>query len=114
MRIQCNDVQSFIANLEGQTVHQKTVFVNVTKHSLTEEPVREATSVEVFLQLSAVIQYPGEDGDALVESGESCGIDRYTVDGALQGKEQCDHLIDLLRVFCDQSGLMIKPGILGV
>jgi len=114
MRIQCNRVGDFIANLTGQSIHRKTVFINVTKRSLTEQPVREATSVEVFLQLSAVIQYPGDDGDALVESGESCGVDRSTADGELDGSRCCDEQCHLLEQFCDQAGLTIKPGILGI
>ncbi len=114
MRIQCNNVSEFITNLEGQKVHQNVVFVNRTKHSLTEQPVREATSVEVILQLSAVIQYPGEDGDALVESGESCGIDRHTADGELEGSERYNILLRGLEAVCKERGLTIKPGILGV
>jgi len=114
MRIECHSIEDFLENLRDQTVFQKTVYINKTARSLTDEPVRKSTSVEVIIQASAVIQYDGGEGDALVECGESCGVDRTTGDGDLEGTNTFVILNGQIETFCDQNGLTIKPGILGI
>lgn len=114
MRIQCDTVEDFITNLTGAVVLSRTIFVNNAKQSLNDTgSVREATSVEVGIQVSAVIQFD-EEGEALVECGETCGIDRLTADGSLAGTERFDFLMRGLQSFCSSNGLSIRPGILGI
>ena len=110
MRIQCDNIDDFLANVRDQKVFNETIFVNRTKQSMTEDPVRLAHAVEIVLQLSAVIVYP--EGDALVESGESCGVDVFTADGKTEGSEICEKRMQRLDRFCEQAGLIVKPGIL--
>ena len=112
MQVECHSIVDFLANLQDEKIHRKTVFVNRTEASLTDKSVRESSSVEVIIQASAIIQF--EDGDSLIMCGESCGIDRTTGDGGLEGTRRYKELLECLGVFCVDNGLVVKPGILGI
>ena len=117
MRIQCRTVQHFLENLQGQHVFQNTVHVDKGLISLTDDPVRDSTSVQVNIQLSAVIQHinGGEvDGDSLVDCGWHCGVDRKTADGGLDGTKEFEDLLGEVQVFCKANDLKVMPGILGM
>jgi len=111
MRIQCDGHADFLENIRGQRVFNKTIFVNRSRRSLTDDPPRTSHSVEIILQLSAVITYP-DGAVALVESGESCGEDCFTVDGKIEGTPVCETRMKRLDRFCEQEDLTVKPGIL--
>ena len=110
MRIQCDGIDDFLENVRDQQVFNKTIFVNRTKRSLTEESPRTSHCVEIILQLSAIVVYP--EGEVLVESGESCGEDCFTGDGKIEGTPVCEKRMKRLDRFCEQAGLTVKPGIL--
>jgi len=112
MQVECHSIVDFLANLQGEKIHRKTVFVNRTEISLTDKFARESSSVEVIIQASAIIQFA--DGDSLVMCGELCGIDRKTGDGGLEGTPRFEKLLERLEMFCIDNGLTVKPGILGI
>lgn len=118
MQIKCNSVEGFLMNLDGQTVYRKTIYVSKSQVSLTDQPFRSATSIQVGIQLSAVIQHFDDDGklegDVLVECGGECGIDRTTGDGGLEGSEEFDCLLSSVVSFAKSRGLATLPGILGI
>lgn len=114
MRIACDTVADFLENIRGAVVLGKSVYVNQIQHSLNATgSVREATSIEVGIQLSAVIQFD-EEGEALVECGEMLATDRLTANGSLDGTERFKEILENLRSFCSANGLTIRPGVLGI
>jgi hypothetical protein len=122
MKIECSAPKHFFENLHGEHVFRQTVHIDKSLRSLTGEPVRESSSVEVVLQLSAIVQYfninkDGDDvleGDALVECGWSCGVDRYTGDGGLEGTLELERQVEKVHEFCKKNGLRARPGLLGM
>ncbi len=111
MRITCHSVADFLVVLEGEKVYQKTIYVNKTKRPLNGNTPRDATSFEVVFQASAVIDY-SDGGQALVECGEICGIDRESDGGEWDGSEAEASLRDSIQKFCKEQNLTMKPGIL--
>ncbi len=111
MRIECRTMEAFLENLKGESVFLNTVYVDKTKQSLTNDPVRKATSVSVTLQASTVLDF-GEDDQFLLVCGIDCGIDRHTEDGRLEGTKQLDKYLAMLEEYCKGCGIKLKPGIL--
>jgi len=110
MRIKCYSVESFLSNLIDQNVFQKTVFVNRSCVPLGNNP-RDSVSFDINIQASAVIEYD-DGGQALVECGEFCGVDRHTGDGDDGGTRKQIELYEALVNFCSQRDLVVKPGVL--
>jgi len=71
----------------------------------------EATSWSIVIQISAVLEYDS-GGEALVECGESCGIDRLSQPVSTEGPDQLKKYTDRLREFCKARNLLVKPGLL--
>lgn len=113
MIITCHTVNDFITNVRDNQVYARTIYVDKSIHSLTNDPVRNATSVMVGIQLSAVI-YLGEDSEALVVCGEEAGIDRRTANGSTEGTDIFNGMYQRVYDFCQEYQLQIKPGILGI
>lgn len=112
MRITCTTIDAFIANLEGNGVFNRTVYVSESLHSMNAgKPVREATSVMVVFQASAVVEFES-DGEALLECGIECGVNRLTADGNTEGSEEKDRIRSQLEDYCKARDLQIKPGLL--
>ena len=110
MRIKCENLEDFMENIQDAAVYQGYVYVNRSRMSLNGD-ARNATSFEVFFQASAVVNF-GDGGQALVESGQSCGVDRLTGDGGAEGSDVGQNLYRQLVEFCEEQGLVVKPGML--
>jgi hypothetical protein len=113
MRIVCDTVDDFLTNVNDCSIHQKTIYVNKALRSLTADPVRSSHSIEVTIQLSAVLLHDDES-QALIECGQCLGIDRKTADGELCGTETFDKVLRDVYEFCDDRCLRIRPGVLGL
>ena len=118
MRVECHSVADFFENLRREyPVFQNTIYINKSRISLTNDPVRMSTSVEVMIQLSAVIQYHDRNGeqigDSLIECAEWCGVDRTTSDGELEGTAMFNQLEAKVCEFAEARDLLVLPGILG-
>ena len=113
MIITCDTVEDFFTNLRDKQVYASTVFVNKSIHSLTNDPPRKATSVQVGIQLSAVI-YLSDDVEALVQCGEDTGIDRRTANGSTEGTDVFNGVMQRVYEFCQEYQLQLKPGVLGI
>lgn len=112
MRIACVDFDDFIENIHEQNLYNDSVFVSKSRRSLNNgASIREATSVQVILQLSAIIDY-ADGGQALLECGIDCGVDRLTADGDTEGSATLKDLCDRLKAYCDERELRIRPGLL--
>lgn len=112
MRIKCDDVGAFLENLKDEKIHRDMVYVNLNRVPLGEGPPRKATSFDVYFQASAVIEFDKDEGQAIVECGEHCGVDRETSDGGIEGTNKAMELMNMIQTFCRQLGLTIKPGLL--
>ena len=112
MRITCLSIEAFIKNMEGNDIFNETVFVNESMHSLNPgKSVREATSVMVVFQASTVLEF-GDDGQALLECGMECGVNRLTADGSTEGTEEKERIRSRLEDYWRSRDLRIKPGLL--
>ena len=114
MRIECHSISDFLINLDTYPVFNRTIYYNRTIRSLTKDSVRESTSVEIGIQATAVVTYEMEEAQALIECGETCGVDRRTADGRCEGTEVFDNRMEELRAFCQRRGLKLCPGVLGI
>ena len=112
MKIQCQIIQDFLDNLRDADVFQKRVYVNKSYQPLNGDNPRNATSFEIFFQASAVLQFE-EGGEALLECGQSCGINRLSQPGTYEGSTTYTKRCNELSVFCNEHDLKIMPGVLG-
>ena len=107
MMIKTRSVEHFLENLEGQDIFNKTVHVDTTRNPMNSD----GSVFDVTLHASAVLVYP-EGGEALLLCGVDCGRDRETKDGEKEGTDWMGRWIDLIKEFCMNHGLVVKPGIL--
>lgn len=110
MRITTTTVNDFIRVLEAGSVWQNRVHFERSKRPINGKSSQDATSFEVFYQLSAVAEIG--DGQALVQCGTLCGIDRLTADGGLEGTAELNKLHGLVEQWCKQSNALLLPGVL--
>lgn len=110
MRIQCASLDDFLENLKDVAVHRNVVYVNRTKRFMGNTKT-SSNSYEVFFAASAVLVF-GDSTEALLEYGETCGVDRGPKDGGPEGTIKQTELYAALSAFCDDRKLMIKPGII--
>jgi hypothetical protein len=107
MRITCTLLSDFLENIQAANVYQMIVYVDKTSGFLNDE----CTSVEVGIRASAVLQYD-DGGQALLEVAETCGIDRHTADGGLDGTKMQTEMMNMLYQKCETLGLRVRPGTL--
>lgn len=113
MRIVCETVNDFIIHIKETPVHLNTIYVNKTVHSATNEPVRKAMKTSVGIQVSAVLCFE-DDSQSLIEAGETLGNDYHTSDASKEGTELFDAYMQDLYNVCNEKGLKIRPGLLGL
>ena len=114
MIIKCQSINDFLKNLTGEVVYLGRVYVDRTLSPANGTSLRDASSWDVTLQVSAILNL-GDDEQALVLSGEDCGVHRESGqyrEGEISGKERADELRTKIIEFCDDAGLKVKPGIL--
>lgn len=115
MRISCCNLNDFLINLNGAGVFRKTIYFNTTVRSLNAgQSIREATSKAIGLQVTTILDYEEDDGQALLECGIECGVDRLTADGGSEGTEELKAHMTELRHYCSQNGLQLRPGLLQI
>lgn len=113
MKIICYTIEDFLTNLKGGDfrVHRGVVHYNRTSRPMGNCSPKDATSFEVFYQVSAILQF--EDGsDSLLEAGELCGIDRTTGDGGPEGTDRQKTLHATVLEFCLFKDLRPMPGVI--
>lgn len=111
MKIRCRDLESFLKNLEDGHVHRDTVHVDCYEVPLNGTKYN-AVSFQICFAAYAVLIFDNES-EALLEVDEECGVDRRTVeDVEMEGSRYQADCLERLRVFCNERGLSIKPGIL--
>ena len=69
MRVTCQTLEDFKANLTGIGVYRKVVYFDRTKKPNGDKPLRQAASCEVFFQAAAVATFAGDSAQALVVYG---------------------------------------------
>ena len=108
MKIVTTSVDDFVQNLRTGSVFQKRVWYERSSKPLNGKTKHDATSFDVFLQLSAVLEFP--DGQALLVCGVDCGVDRLTGDGEEEGSAERSKMIAKLADHCKLNDLMMMPG----
>ena len=110
MRITTKSIPDFLANLETGTVWEGRVYYERSSRPMNGRTKHDATSFEVFYQLSAVLGVG--DGQVLVVCGVDCGIDRLTGDGGMEGTEEQKRLHVKVERWCEEKGIKLIPGVL--
>lgn len=111
MRIATTRIEDFIENLKTGTVYGGRVYYERSEMALGDKPRRDATSLAVVYQASAVVVFP-DGAEALVVCGIDCGIDRTTGDGGLDGSRKWDEVHCELKQFCSEVHVSLLPGVL--
>ena len=111
MRIVCTDLSSFLANLDGVRAYRDVVYYECSDRPINGKSRHDATSFEVFYQLSTVLEF-ADGGQALLVCGINCGIDRTTGDGGLEGSASRKVMHEKLERYCSSNKLKLLPGVL--
>lgn len=112
MKITTTTVDSFLNNIaSAESVFNDTVYIERSRRNLNGKNMREATSFQVFFQLSAVLIFSG-GGQALLVCGVDCGVDRTTADGDMEGTARLKELEEQVIRFCTEHKLNLLPGVL--
>lgn len=109
MRIRCSSVETFLQNVEKQDVYNKTIYVDYRKEPFNAEGDRDATIWKVSIEMGAVLIFPDE-GQALVQGVAFCGLDR-DLDDEFEGSKEFKKMKQKIEVYCDEYGLMVRPGV---
>ena len=110
MRIKCSSVEDFIKNLSEGSVFRNAVYEDCNSRPLNGDK-HKATSFEIHYSVSTVLLFE-DGGQALLECGEVCGIDRHTADGSLDGTVVQQQLQAILKEFCSSKNIRVLPGII--
>lgn len=111
MKITTTSISDFLANLDAGTVWQKRVHYERSSRPMCGKTKRDATSFEVFYQLSCVLNV-GDEGQALAVCGVDCGVDRLTGDGGLEGTAEQERCHERVKAWCEVAGVRLLPGVL--
>lgn len=112
MRIVCHTLDDFLKNLRSTSVHRGVVHANIVSRPWGEERKDKATSFVVVFQASAVLEFPNDQGQALLAFGTETGIDRISQPQSTAGTNLACSLLNKLKMDCDDLGLTVMPGIL--
>ena len=107
MKIVCSSLDDFLVHLDRGEVYDSTVYLERSRVPINGTS-RSATSYEVYFQAAAILNI-GE-GQALLELGLCCGIDRETSDGGKEGSEEQEHRKRRLQKYCTDNRLLLLPG----
>lgn len=97
-------------NLEGVSIFQDVIRVNIASRSAEEKTVDPIKSIVVF-QASAVVQV-GES-EFLLEMGCVCGLDYHDATQEYPGSDQAHLLKEQLTTYAHAHGWRILPGVIG-
>ena len=121
MRVICNTVDEFLQDLKTQLdlVGRDCVFQTCIRLSVVAQPTAESSkgnSVRdlINLQASAIVFQPTGDLESqyLMEVGVYCGIDYNDSTQEKGGSEQAEKYKLMIREFCDDNGLRVRPGVI--
>jgi len=109
MRIKCASIDSFIENLRNQSIYGNTVYLDHTRNPLNGT-MRDAISWEVTTHITAILDFP-DGGQALLDCGVNCGIDHDDSADGQDGTKLFKRYEDRIESYCEEYGLMVKPGV---
>lgn len=108
MRIMCGSMESFLRNLADGQVYRRRVYVQRSRRAVNTDGSVE----QIVLQATAVMVHADEDGEALLQLGLDCGLDRHTKHGDMDGSRAYEASEKQLRQFCETCDLQVMPGVL--
>ena len=108
MRIKCSTVRSFLDNLKEQKTYNNTIFVDKYWEPINGTR-RDATVFDIVMHLTCVVVYQ-DGGEALLDCAVDCGRDREE-DPVLEASVKYDEFFATISAYCDEHGLVVKPGI---
>ena len=110
MRIICRSVDEFISNVTGCTLFANTCWMSKTKNPMDDNP-NNAIKFLVLFQANVVKVFE-DGGECMVELGIDCGYDYHDATQDYQGSELADEHRGRLKMFCEEQGFIVRPGIL--
>ena len=91
------------------------ILQRAVRASTTRNPIDgikyDAVKFSVVFQASAVVRLD-DGGEYLLDYGEDCGTDYMDEPKKLEGSERANVLREKLAGFCDDYGLLVRPGII--
>lgn len=108
MRIKCSSVDDFLSNVRNQSIYNNSIFVDKRREPLGGNP-RDAIVFQVVMHLTGIVDFP-DGGQALLDCAIDCGLDREDED-VLEASLFYDACLVKIESYCDEYGLMVKPGI---
>jgi hypothetical protein len=108
MRVQTYNLVDFLDNLKQSDVVGKTVWVNRTENPVNGDR-RTAAKFSVVFQATAVCQF--EQGELLLDLGVDCGFDYRDCSQDDSASKEAARLRAELIAFCEERGLIVRPGI---
>jgi len=116
MRVTCNSLAEFLTNLRDDSliVLFGVVYFSTDRRAMDEGNPRDSVRYEVSAQASAVIRSNDGEAEYLLECGEPCGMDWCDTSNSRDGSKYADQLGKKLKDFCDDRGLKVRPGVVGI
>jgi len=116
MRVSCNSLAEFLTNLcdDSLIVLFGVVYFSMDRRAMDEGNPRDSVRYEVSIQASAVIRSNDGESEYLLECGEPCGMDWCDASNSREGSACANQLRKKLEVFCDDRGLKVRPGVVGI
>lgn len=117
MRVTCRTPAEFLAALAAEGA----LFQNAVRVGRIEKPLdgvnggwKDATKVEITLQLSAVVLVPEADGGGqyLLEAGFVTGRDYRDASNEAAGSEAAEKVMGLVGDLCRERGWRVLPGVI--
>ena len=113
MRVVCQTIDEFIDNLQDREVVFGTIWLSKVEDPLNGKTKRDATSFQIGIQASAVVQM-GDGGQYLLEAGEFTGKDYKDASPTQEGTTGFEELKRKIEDVCHQRSWQIKPGLVDV
>ena len=113
MRVTTTNVDDFLENLRSEpngSVLQNIVYVSISRNPIDGDK-RTAARFAVTVQASAVVNLPGDEGQYILEYGETVGVDYEDSTKRHTGSDAAAEIKRKIIEHCDDVGLRVRPGI---
>jgi hypothetical protein len=119
MRVTCHTPAEFLEALGAETA----ILQNAVRVSQTRKPIdgvnggwKNATKIEITLQLTAVVLVADEEGGGqyLLEAGFITGVDYVDASQELGGSEAAAGVLKLVEELCLARGWRTLPGVIQI
>ncbi len=115
MRVTCGSLDEFVEDLRNQLGKDSDVFQKTVRVSTSKRDMDDCAGARFMLtfQASAIVCLP-DDSEYLLQMGVDCGIDYEDATREKNGTKELVELKEKLKLFCDESGLIVGPGVIEI